>query len=765
MRRIILVLMAVALCFSVAWSQDAVRPYAVIDAVRHDTSPPIRDIWKPSPPADNKTARREIPNVESIYIDSNTNQPRGVDQALQDGQGELGVGAPILNWEGMGLGSGGTGVPPDTDGDVGPNHYVQMVNTSFAIWDKNGNQLVGPTPNNTLWSGFGGPCEFGNDGDPIVLYDPLADRWILSQFDFGSAQCVAVSTTPDPTGGYHRYEFPTPGNDYPKLAVWDDAYYATIRNFSSGFQFDIYAWERDQMLQGLPAQAVVFNMSTIFPGSNNFLAADIDGTTPPPEADPQYVVGLIDPSVPQTDLGYVEVRIDWNNTANSTMTGPFMIPVTPFDGNVCNFRRNCIPQPNTSNGVDGFADALMHRLAYRNFGTHQAMVATHAVDIGDFPDHAGIRWYEFRNTIPGNGWSTFQDGTFSPDADHRWMPSIAMNENGDIAVGYSVSSPATFPSIRYAARRASDPLGELTLGEGEIITGHGSQTGSQRWGDYSAMAVDPSDETTFWYTQEYFETTSSAGWQTRVASFTATDNGLMVTATPDNPPVIIPGSTGGSFDFTIEIENGTGSSQTVDLWTYAQRLGGGKTDNIFVQQNITIASGATETFNLTQNVPAIDPSEWTYNAKIGDFNTQDVINSSAFNFTISSSASVSAKAPAISADKQITEWKAILKGESASESISEVPESITLAENYPNPFNPTTNIRYGLDKPSHVKLAIYNTLGQEVKTLVNQSQSAGFKTVTWDATNNAGQQVAGGVYLYRLEAGDVVITKKMSLLK
>jgi len=757
MKRFSFILLAILLCSSWLLAKDEIKPYKVIEARRGATDGKIRDFWKPVKNT-SRSLKREFKNSESIFAGSGENKNNGIDSALQSDRGDATVGAPVQNWAGIGLRAGGGGTPPDTDMDVGPNHVVQMVNSSFSIWDKSGNLLLGPTPNNTLWAGFGGQCEFGNDGDPVVLYDPLADRWILTQFDFSTAQCVAVSQTPDPTGAYYQYQFATPGNDYPKIAVWGDAYYATIRNFSGGASFDAYAWERDQMLVGGPAQAVAFNISALMPTAWNFLAADIDGTTPPPAGSPQYIAGLEDPRNPASDMIFFEMDVNWSNIGSSTLSGPIFVPVSPFDGNVCNFGRNCIDQPQTNRGVDAFSDALMHRLAYRNFGGYQSLVATHTVDVGDFNDHAGVRWYEFRNT--GSGWSTRQDGTFAPDGDHRWMPSIAQNANGDIAVGYSVSSHVTYPSIRYAARRAGDPLGEMTLGEGEIVTGGDSQTGVDRWGDYAMMAVDPANENTFWFTTEYYSANSFANdWKTRIASFNATDNGLAITCTADNPPVIIPGSTGGSFDYTIQVENNTGSSQTVDVWTYGRRLNGGGTDTMFKQTGVTVANGGVQTFNVTQNVPNMDPGNFDINCKAGDFSSRNLVSSSAVAFT------VGAFAPSKSG-VVINEWSAALKGGEVAVNGDEVrPEAISLNQNYPNPFNPTTQISYNLSADVHVKLSVYNTLGQKIKTLVNRSQAKGLQNISWNATNEAGQKVAAGIYLYRLEAGDFVKTMKMALTK
>jgi hypothetical protein len=223
---------------------------------------------------------------------------------------------------------------------------------------------------------------------------------------------------------------------------------------------------------------------------------------------------------PADQLSVFQFHVDWSDPAASAFTGPVAVPTAPFDPLLCDFDSNCIPQKGTFQGLDALSDRLMQRLAYRNFGDHESLVVNHTVDVGD--DHAGIRWYELRN--PRGGPFIAQQGTFAPDDDHRWMGSIAMDGNGDMALGYSVSGPDLYPSIRYTGRLAEDPLGQMTMGEGTIVAGGGSQTHPlARWGDYSSMTVDPLDDCTFWYTQEYYPETTERGWHTRVGAFTFPD--------------------------------------------------------------------------------------------------------------------------------------------------------------------------------------------------------------------------------------------------
>jgi hypothetical protein len=424
-------------------------------------------------------------------------------------------------------------VPPDTEGDVGPNHYIQYINMIYAIYDKSGNMLVGPLGNYVMWQNLNLPPGVEPNGDPIVLYDHLADRWMMSEFAFPNSgapsyQLIAVSQTPDPTGAWYTYAFKisdTKLNDYPKFGVWPDGYYASFNMFAAPSFFysgpGVAVFERDQMLVGGPARMLYFESTdTDF---FSLLPAELDGPPPPPGT-PNYFVEL-EPDewgFPQDQLGLFAFHVDWVNPANTTVTRLGALPTAPFDPNLCNYGRSCIPQKNSPDGLDAISDRLMYRLQYRNFGTHQTMVTNHTVDVGN--DLAGVRWYEIRDE--GNGWYIHQQGTYAPQYNgiyggiHRWMGSIAMNGDGSIALGYSVSGPSIYPSIVATGRRAGDPLGTM-LGEVIVYMGTGSQLDSyNRWGDYSTMSVDPSNDSTFIYTNEYYEATSQFDWKTRIGVLT-----------------------------------------------------------------------------------------------------------------------------------------------------------------------------------------------------------------------------------------------------
>jgi hypothetical protein len=500
-----------------AQAQTAELNPVVRSASRWDTSPPLRDLALNQPEILAPGQALEIP-LYSLPIPLLESAVPEVDSVVQ--KSILGVSAPpmIANFEG--LNNVNYVLPPDTNGDIGPNHYVQIVNLSYAVYNRNGNLLLGPLNNNTIFQGFGGPCETTNNGDPIVLYDHLADRWLLSQFAIPDPyyQCIAVSATGDPTGQWHRYQFEisdTKLNDYPKFGVWPDAYYMTVNQFeaSAWAGQGVAAFERDQMLVGAPARMVFFDLYEVDGTLGGMLPADLDG--PPPPLGSPNPFALVNDNIWEDQLQIWNFWVNWASPSSSTFIFQKTLSTASFDSNMCSGARNCIPQPGGS-AVDAISDRLMYRLQYRNFGDHQSMVVNHTVDVGG--DHAGVRWYEMRKT--GGGWSIFQQGTFAPDSDHRWMGSVAMNSKGDIGLGYSVSSTTTSPSIRFTGRLAEDPAGQMTFSEGEIITGSGYQTSSSgRWGDYSMMAVDPVDDCTFWYTQEYYAEEGLAPWQTRIASF------------------------------------------------------------------------------------------------------------------------------------------------------------------------------------------------------------------------------------------------------
>jgi hypothetical protein len=443
-----------------------------------------------------------------------------------------------------------------------------MVNLVFAIYDKRGAKLLGPIPLYALWQNFAVP-KCGNTsagGDPIVLYDRRADRWILTQFTdprippgFPHYQCIAISQTGDPTGAYFRYAFVWGGPtwdcfpDYPKYSVWTDSYLLTSRDFGpcpaaagpSGYGISVAALEREKMIDGDPnARMVRFfldsNVVPIYLMGDGLLPADLDGSAQPRDGAPAPIIGSMNKDgqygAPFDALNIFELSVNWEDASAASLVLARQLPVEEFNSTFpctdlitpggASQTRSCIPQPGTTRKLDvlSYRQRVTYRLAYRNFGGYEAMVTNQSVQAED--GVAGVRWYEVRRT---NGqYSVYQQGTYAPeDGVHRWMGSIALDKKGNMGLGYSVSNATdVYPGIRFTGRLRSDPLGQMTLGEGVIINGSGVQLSrGSRWGDYTTMSIDPADDCTFWYVNEYIQTTaiSLAPWQTRIASFRLSD--------------------------------------------------------------------------------------------------------------------------------------------------------------------------------------------------------------------------------------------------
>ena len=504
-------------------------------ATRHDVSAPMRDIVRNMPPNVPMGTEEEpflIPNIllkpsgdasRKPYLPSIQREPTGVPAPLID-----------LSWEAVSAATSGCGcLPPDTNGDVSDQHYIQWVNTRWAVYDKtDGSVVQGPTNGNSFFVGFGGKCETTNSGDPLAIWDPRAQRWVMSQFVTSSpfAQCVAVSTTSDPLGTYNRYEFNWPNfGDYPHMAVWtdetgsQDAYLLTTHEFigQSFHGASMIALERDKMLTGDPNAAMI-----------RFDAFDAYGV------EPINLVGQLD--APQNACGgfvhfdsnssdylFWDMCIDWATPANTTISNtPTRIAGTPF---VPYF--NEVPQQGTANGLDPFGTHIMYRANSRAFPadapTRVSLVINHVVQ-GDV-QQGGINWVHLNLDDHGSNPSTptpldktiVDQGTYAPDSDNRWMGGIAIDGSANIGVGYSKSSENIHPQIEITGRTLEDAAG--TMRDETNCTdgiGNGSQTSSsQRWGDYSSMSVDPVDQCTFYYTSEYYPTTASSQWHTRVCSF------------------------------------------------------------------------------------------------------------------------------------------------------------------------------------------------------------------------------------------------------
>jgi len=454
------------------------------------------------------------------------------------------LGAAVLkNFEALGVGTPGysvSGAPPDTTLAVSPTQIVQWVNTQFAVYDKAGNPLL-PAPGflngNQIWSALpaGSLCRQFNRGDPILQYDKFAQRWILSQFAFNAdfsqnAQCFAVSTTSNALGSYvlYQYNFGNSLPDYGKLGVWTDAYYMSYNMFSNNANNfgggQACAYDRAAMIAGLPATQICFNSTTRF----SYLPADLDGFNLPPAGTPNYFLSWdwAFLAAPPYTMQLTKFKPNFVTPALSTFDDGFGGPTFSFVGfdlgagtlAACNDNGNaCVPQAGTTQRLDTLGSRHMYRLVYRKFGGHDALLVTQATD-NVAGTAADLRWWEIRN--PGSAAPVVhQNSTYRPNADFRWMGSAAFDKVGNIGIGYSASSATMNPSIRIAGRRVTDPRNLLRT-EITVQAGTGSQTlNLARWGDYSTMQTDPSDDCTLWYTTQYIGANGTFNWRTRIVGF------------------------------------------------------------------------------------------------------------------------------------------------------------------------------------------------------------------------------------------------------
>ncbi|MGI8588658.1 MAG: S-layer homology domain-containing protein [Chloroflexia bacterium] len=413
--------------------------------------------------------------------------------------------APALLQSWSGAWATGT-LPPDPTLAVGPSQILQMVNGAFTIWDKQGTLLFGPARPATVWQGFGGACENVSDTtDSVALYDQLADRWVMAELvdQAPYIECLALSATGDPRGAWLRYAFvlnATDLPDYPKLAVWTDGYYLSA-NLPAGAQ--PFVFDRTRMLAGQGA-----TMQTL-PGGNHqqMLPASLAGPLAPPDGSPAFFLES------DAAMHLHRMHVDWTQPSLTTFVDAGPLNPAPFTI-LCPTTFDCVPQRGTQQKLEGLGGWLMQPLVYRRLADREELAATMSVDTGG--GHAGVRWYEIWN--PAGQPTLHQQGTYAPDSDNRWMASLGVDHDGNIAMGYTVSGPSTWPALRYAGRLTTDPLGTMPQGEGILLAGSGVQEASNRWGDYSSMVLDPADDCTFWYTAE---DNSSSGyvWVTQIGSF------------------------------------------------------------------------------------------------------------------------------------------------------------------------------------------------------------------------------------------------------
>lgn len=440
------------------------------------------------------------------------------------GNGPIGIQAaapaPLGTFKGLDLTNWGAGWPPDTHGDVGPTHYIQAVNTSIGIFDKaTGTRLAAFTFDNFfIAAGGSGVCTTLNYGDPIVIYDQVSGRWIITDFAFSGNgttppyyECIAVSKTADPvSGGWWLYTVTastTALNDYPKFGIWSDGIYMSANMFTGGASYGgvkVWALNRDDLISGAPLRSVAFTLGTSY---FSLLPANLKGALPP-AGTPEYFMSDYGSN---TSMKLWKFTTNWASPSSSTFTGPQSFAVASFSRPAS----NSVRQLGSTERLDTLGDRLMSNLQYRNINGTQSLWVSRTAKVSN--SSYGIRWMEVRN-MSGTP-SVYQQGTYAPNSAYRWMPSLAVDKFGNMAVGYSVSSSQMYPSIRYAGRLVTDALGTLGQTETIMFAGTGSQKGGyNRWGDYASMSVDPVNDCTFWFTTEYYEVTGN-NWQTRIGSF------------------------------------------------------------------------------------------------------------------------------------------------------------------------------------------------------------------------------------------------------
>jgi hypothetical protein len=511
LRHSLLATCGLTLVLSVAAQQVQSDPRVSFE-IKHDVSLPLSYLAQVAPKATHSSAEMIEPKRR---LGLTVGLP-GEDTAVQEAYLPGSHIRQILNFDGIREDEGNAEVP-DTNGSVGATQFVEITNFDFEVFDKaTAKVILPPTNADTIFAGFEGSCAGTDTADPVVVWDKLAQRWLLTYFTDNDAICIAVSTSADATGTYSRYSYGIGAfPDYPKYAVWPDAYYFSVNAYGSGAA-EPCALDRDAMLNGRSNAAMI----CFAPNNNNFafLPSDLDGATLPPKGAPNHYVELGNTS---NSLDEYDFHVDFAHPKKSAFTGPHSISV-PSYSIVCGV--NCIPQPSEGELLESEGDRLLFRLAYRNFGDHESMVVAHAVTPGKGSTAvSAMRWYELRSTPSGGNFSLYQAGTFQDRSTSLWMGSAAMDKQGNIAMGMSASSKTIKPSVWYTGRLASDPLGKM---EAPIVAVKGTaiENGdNQRWGDYSSMSIDPVDDCSFWYSQMYYNQkhggAASVDWSTRIVEF------------------------------------------------------------------------------------------------------------------------------------------------------------------------------------------------------------------------------------------------------
>jgi len=584
--------------FTNAQIQPCVQKGKSNNAVKHDISKPLSfqihtplatSTKKELPSASNRVSPATSNEDESALLDSvkPVIKPEGV--AVE--QTTFGnKPAPILltSFEGLGesfVGPQGTAIlrnPSDNSLAVGQDHIVQIVNSRMAIFTKkrekfieSGLALYGPVETRNVFRGFGGPCENINNGDAVVRYDQLANRWLIvmptfrkgisRNIDTATKQlvtkpqpgesvglfqpsptkeqpigpsnprpagprlpaegtfcmCYAISTTPDPMGSYYRYEFQRElFPDYPRPSIWPNGYYTTTSTGDDVIERHAYVVDRNKMLKGENAKEQFF----IIKGVNFIINADLDGKQLPPADAPSIMMAIGGSQlnkIEEDDGIYVwKYHVDWNNFSNTKLEGPVKIPVAPYHYLGGGQLTKAVPQPGTDQHLDAQGDKLMARLVYRKIGNRESIVGVHSVSTA--AGGGGVRWYEFL-VNKNRSVRLFQQGTYAPENNYRWMASAAIDGKGNIGIGYSFGGKNDFPGQRFAGRHFRDPLGKLTLNEAILANGEAAQTNTLRWEDYTQTAIDPSDDETIWFVGDYLKK-GGKNYSTKIGAFKLTKN-------------------------------------------------------------------------------------------------------------------------------------------------------------------------------------------------------------------------------------------------
>lgn len=604
----IIVLFSFLLLSFIIQAQDTAKPTYNVTGTYLGKTKAFKDLPTVKEPEKRQSSRSKIirNRMRAARKVNDNALPLNGDRNAQLQFGSVNTLALEQNFPGANINEGGA-VPPDPTGAVGPNHYVHAFNLGIKIFDKSGNLLYGPI---SLGDFFQNGV---NNGDPIVLYDQLADRYFISQFRVSNnALLIAVSETPDPTGVYNMWEFPLNSfPDYPHYTVWHNAYFMTAnKNGLNTYAFDreaMLAGDTNPQLIGFTLPGITNNPNTVFsPEPANLLGTTFDANTP------GYVVYLQDDGwgggILQDHLKIWEVDLDWNTPSNSVINAPLIINTQPFESTFAPFGTGDVNQPGTSQKLDMIGGVISYMTNYRRFGTHNSMIVTFNADVNG-NDRSGVRWFELRNDDT-NPWSIYQEGTYAPnDGLSRFMGSAAIDAQGNIGLAFNVASATTPVGIRYTGRFNGDPLGQMTVAETTIIDGVGVQTNTNRFGDYSHLTMDV-DNFTFWHTAEYFSANNF--WNTRVASFRLSggfenDLGVANIITPNDgilsatEPVEITLRNYGTLpqsNFNIELRV---DGNLIATETYSGTLASNEIDNFTFLQTANLSSEG-QTYELSATV-------------------------------------------------------------------------------------------------------------------------------------------------------------------